>query len=67
MMLFGISLKSHNPFLGYHGDLDEAYKSCFKTAFVFGGLAALSLVTFVGTVIRSKMSLTPIARDYQTV
>lgn len=68
MVLFGISLKGHNPFLGYTGDFDEAAAACFKTAFVFGGLSALSLGAFVMNAVRSKMAPPPIARlNYEAV
>ncbi|CAN8071022.1 unnamed protein product [Agarophyton chilense] len=68
MLLFGIALKAHNPFLGFEGDFDEAAASCFKTAFVFLALSGLSLLSFVLGAVRSKMSPPPITRvEYEAV
>ena len=54
MLVFGSSLSNHNPYLGFHGDLDAAAKACFKTAWYFGGLACISLAYFVITAVRAK-------------
>lgn len=69
MLAFGYALKAHNPFLGYHGDFDEAAASCFKTAVIFGVLAGVSAISFVAGAVRSKMGPpAPVARgDYQAV
>lgn len=68
MVAFGFALQSHNPFLGYSGDFDEAASSCFKTAFVFGGLAGLSAGVFVLNAVKSKMGPPTSTRgDYQAV
>lgn len=68
MVAFGTALKAHNPFLGYHGDFDEASASCFKTAIAFGVLAGVSLVSFIGTAVRAKAGPPPGARaDFQAV
>lgn len=55
MLTFGFALRAHNPFLGYHGNFDEAAHSCFKTALVFGILATLSAASVVVQAVRSKM------------
>lgn len=68
MACFGFAMQAHNPFLGYTGDFDEAASSCFRTAFVFGGLSALSFVTFVVGAVRSKSEPIPLAHnDYSAV
>lgn len=65
MLMFGISLRSHNPFLGYHADFDEAAASCFKTALIFLILSILSIVSFAITAVRAKMT-PPIPRTEYT-
>lgn len=55
MLAFGLALRAHNPFLGFHGDFDEAAASCFKTAVVFGALAGVSALAFVAGAVRAKM------------
>lgn len=69
MAVFGLALRAHNPFLGYHGDFDEAAAACFKTAVVFIFLCVLSLASFIVSAVRSKMdSVVVTARgDYQAV
>lgn len=68
MLLFGIALRAHNPFLGYHGDFDEAAAACFKTAFIFAILAGLSAASFVLSAVRAKMGPPAITRaDYEAV
>ena len=49
-------MRSHNEYLGYHGNFDEAATSCFKTAGVFAVISAISFVAFVGGAVRSKLS-----------
>lgn len=71
MIAFGFALGSHNEFLGYHGDFDAASASCFKTAIVFGGISAVSLLTFVIGAVRMKLGGPPKpaahSGDYQAV
>lgn len=68
MFAFGTALQAHNPFLGYHGDFDEAAASCFKTAVVFLVLALVSAFAFVASAVRSKMAPPIIPKaDYQAV
>lgn len=68
MLSFGVALRAHNPYLGYEGDFDEAASSCFKTAFVFAILAAISALSFVGDAVRSKMSPSAVTNSgYQAV
>lgn len=70
MAVFGMALRAHNPFLGYHGDFDEAATACFKTAIIFTVLSVVSIISFVISALRSKMQ--PTAHqltngDYQAV
>lgn len=69
MVVFGFALRAHNPFLGYHGDFDEAASACFKTAVVFIILSAVSGLSFVVSAFRSKMESAPATTrgDYQAV
>ncbi len=62
-------MRSHNEFLGYHGDFDKAAASCFKTAGVFGIISAVSFGFFVVGAVRAKLSpQQPVGRgDYQAV
>lgn len=61
MLAFGLALRAHNPFLGFHGDFDEAASACFRTASVFTLLAALSAAVFVGAAVRAKLRPAPAA------
>lgn len=69
MAAFGFAMKSHNEFLGYHGDFDLAAASCFKTAGVFGVISAVSLLAFVIGAVKTKLSPPPAAvrGDYYAV
>lgn len=54
MLVFGGSLGNHNPFLGFHGDMDAASRACYKTAVIFGAFSALSLLYFIVAAVREK-------------
>jgi len=56
MASFGFAMRSHNEYLGYHGNFDEAATACFKTAVVFLAISGISFVAFVGGAVRTKLS-----------
>ena len=56
MAAFGAAMRSHNEFLGYSGNFDEAAKACFKTSGVFLVISGVSFVAFVVGAVRSKLS-----------
>ncbi|GJQ13575.1 hypothetical protein GpartN1_g5366.t1 [Galdieria partita] len=46
LLVFGLLLRSHYPFLGFEGDENAAASSCFWASFIFLITSMLSLVSY---------------------